>query len=147
MVKLDFEKAFDNVNWDFLMNTLVGFGFSSKWISWIKMCISTVKFSVLINGSPKGYFSAANELRQGDPLSPLLFILVTYIFNRMLCIDKENNLINEIKFLHNGLDVLNIQYADDTLLFLEPSEMCLINLKRILCCFQTSSGLKINFHK
>ena len=99
------------------------------------MYIYTVKFSILINNSPKGHFSVANGLRQGDPLCPLLFILVSYILIRMLCLGKENNLLRGISFPHNGPDVLNIQYADDTLLFLEPSNENLVNLKRILCCF------------
>ena len=59
----------------------------------------------------------------------------------------DNNLIKGIKFPYIGLEVLNIQYADDTLLFLEPSEEGLINLKRILCCFQVVLRLKINFNK
>ena len=101
----------------------------------------------MINGTPKGHFISSNGLRQGDPLSPLLFILVTYILNRMLCLGKEQNLIRGIVFHHNGPDVLNIQYADDTFLFLEPSVDCFINLKRILVCFQACFGLKINFHK
>ena len=146
MIKLDFEKTFDNVNWKILLHTLASFGFGPRWISWIRMCIYTTKFSVLIDGSPKGHFGATNGLRQGDPLLPVLFILVTYIHNRMLCLGKDNNLIRGINFPHNGPDVLNIQYANDTLLFLEPSEECLINLKRILCCFQVCSGLKFNFH-
>ena len=102
---------------------------------------------MLINGSPKVYFGATNGLRQGDPLSPLLFIVVIYILNRMLCLAMDNNLIEGIKFPHNGLEVLNIQYTDDTLLFLQPSDEGLINLKRILCCFQVILGQNINFHK
>ena len=145
MIKLDFKKAFDHVNWDFLLNTLAGLGFGTKWISWIEMCIATAKFSVLVNGSPKGFFGASNGLRQGDPLSLLLFILVSYVLNRMLRLASDNNLIHGIKFPCNGPEVLNIQYADDTLLFMEAFEIGLINLKRILCCFQTTSGLKINF--
>ena len=86
VIKLDFEKAFDHVNWEFLINTLTGFGFGSKWISWIKMCISTAKFLVLINESPKRYVGVSNGLKQ-------LFILVTYVLNRMLCLATDNNLI------------------------------------------------------
>ena len=105
MIKLDFEKVFDNVNWNFLINALAGFGFSSKWISWIKICIHSAKFSILINGAPKGYFGTSNGLRHMDPLSPLLFIIVTYILNRVLCLGKENHLIKGIPFSHNGSDV------------------------------------------
>ena len=111
------------------------------------MCISTAKFSILINWSPNGYFGASKGLRQGDPLSPLLFIVVTHILNRMLALAVENQLIAGIQYPNNGPNVTNIQYADDTLIFLAPTDECVINLKRILCCFQTCSGLKINFNK
>ena len=111
------------------------------------MCISTAKFSILINGSPKGYFRASNGLRQGDPLSPQLFIVATHILNRMIALAVENQLIVGIQYPNNRPNVTNIQYANDTLIFLVPSEEYVINLKRILCCFQTCSGLKINFNK
>ena len=62
----------------------------------------------MINRSPRGFFGASNGLRQGDPLSPLLFIIVTHILNRMLNLGRENNLIKGIKFPHNGPKVMNI---------------------------------------
>ena len=99
------------------------------------MCITIAKFSVLVNGSPKGYFGASNGLRQGDPLSPLLFIVVIHILNRMLALGSDNHLINGIQFPHSGPSVTNIQYSDDTLIFLTPSVDCVVNLKRILYCF------------
>ena len=88
----------------------------------MKICIFSAKFSILVNGSPKGYFGASNGLRQGDPLSPLLFIMVTHSLNRMPCFGKDRNLIQWIKYPNNGPEILNIQYADDTLLFLTPSD-------------------------
>ena len=72
------------------------------------MCISTAKFSILINGSPKDYFGASNGLRQGDPLSLLLFIMTTYIFNRMLALAVESQLIASIQHPNNGSNVTNI---------------------------------------
>ena len=75
LLKLDFEKAFDNVNWDFLIYTLKGLGCGDKWIQWINMCISSAKFSVLVKGYPKGFFSSSNGPKQGDPLSPLYSLL------------------------------------------------------------------------
>ena len=84
LCKLDVEKAFDHVNWGFLMQLLEKSGFSAKWRQWIFFCISTVHFSILINGSPCGFFESSRRLRQGDPLSPLLFVLVMEALGRML---------------------------------------------------------------
>lgn len=67
LCKLD--KAYKRVNWKFLLSMLQQMGFGVKWIKWIKFCISTVKFSVIINGSPEVFFQAQRGLRQGDPLS------------------------------------------------------------------------------
>ena len=63
LLKLDFEKAFDNVNWEFLLNSLARLGCDNTWINWIKMCISSARFSVLVNDSPRDFFGASNGLR------------------------------------------------------------------------------------
>lgn len=74
--KLDLEKAFDHVNWNFLLYFLQRMGFGDKWRKWIEMCISTASFSILINRCPHRFFRSSKGLKQGDPLSPLLFIIV-----------------------------------------------------------------------
>ena len=84
LCNLDVEKVYDHVSWDFLMYMLQRCGFSEKWRKWIRYCISTVKFSILINDSPSNFFGSSRGLRQGDPLSPLLFDIVMEALSRML---------------------------------------------------------------
>ena len=84
LCKLDMEKAYDHVNWEYLLTTMERLGFGRKWIQWIRHCITTVRFSVLMNGSSVGFFSVERGLRQGDPLSPSLFILVMEGLNNMI---------------------------------------------------------------
>ena len=74
--KMDLEKAYEHVNWDFLLYMLRRCGFGEKWCSWIVHCIFSMCFSVLVNGSPTGFFISSCGLRQGGPLSPLLFVIV-----------------------------------------------------------------------
>ena len=78
------EKAFDPISWDFLMYMLQRCGFSEQWRKWILFCISIVKFSILINGSPKDFFGNSRGLRQGDPLSLLLFVIVMEALSQLL---------------------------------------------------------------
>ncbi|GJR36520.1 RNA-directed DNA polymerase, eukaryota [Tanacetum coccineum] len=74
--KEDFEKAFDSISWNYLDHILDSLRFGLKWRSWIKTCLSYSRASILVNGSPTFEFSINRDLRQGDPLSPFLFILV-----------------------------------------------------------------------
>jgi hypothetical protein len=84
LCKLDLEKAYVHVNWDFLLYLLQCCSFGVKWRAWIRFCISIVRFSILVNGTPSGFFNSTRGLQQGDPFSPLLFMVVMEALNRML---------------------------------------------------------------
>ncbi|KAK1320825.1 hypothetical protein QJS10_CPA03g01353 [Acorus calamus] len=98
VIKLDFSKAYDNVDWDFLLKVLSRHGFEPNWLRMVRDCISTAKASVLVNGKPCGFFHLNKGLRQGDPLSPLLFVSgVVQLANIFRCNTSE------FPFRHLGL--------------------------------------------
>ena len=82
--KLDIEKAYDSMNWQFLLRALQKMGFGSKWLGWMWSCLSSAKFSVLVNGVPTDFFPSAKGFCQGDPLSPYLFVLGWKCWMRLL---------------------------------------------------------------
>ncbi|RVW94050.1 putative ribonuclease H protein [Vitis vinifera] len=90
--KIDFEKAYDHVDWGFLDHVLQRKGFSQKWRSWIRGCLSSSSFAILVNGNAKGWVKASRGLRQGDPLCPFLFTLVADVLSRLLFRAEETGL-------------------------------------------------------
>ncbi|GKD81449.1 putative RNA-directed DNA polymerase, eukaryota, reverse transcriptase zinc-binding domain protein, partial [Tanacetum coccineum] len=94
--KVDFEKSFDSVSWKYLDFVLHRLGFGSKWRSWIRACLHLSRASILVNGSPTSEFSIKRGLRQGDPLSPFLFILVMEGLHCALSTAVSSNLIHGI---------------------------------------------------
>uniref|UniRef100_A0A2N9H333 Reverse transcriptase domain-containing protein n=1 Tax=Fagus sylvatica TaxID=28930 RepID=A0A2N9H333_FAGSY len=148
--KLDLEKAYDHVNWEFLLYLLQRCGFSEKWRRWISFCISSVRFSILINGSPCGFFQSSRGIRQGDPLSPLLFVIVMEALSRMIDRASGVGLLSGFSVGREASDPMRIShllFADDTLIFCEASPDNLIDLRAILTWFEATSGLRVNLGK
>jgi len=109
--KLDIKKAYDHVSWDFLMTTLERLGFPSKWRNWVYFCVSTVRFSVLFNGEATDFFPCTRGLRQGGPLSPLLFNLVMETLSRLIIKANEVRFSEGIHISSSRLEgVLTFNY-------------------------------------
>ena len=120
--KLDIEKAYDSISWEFLYQVLGRMGFGSRWLSWMKWCMSTTSFLVLINGSPAGFFPSSRGLRQGDPLSPYLFVIGMEVLSCLINRAVDGNYLSGSR-VANGrgeeLAISHLLYADDTLIFCE----------------------------
>ena len=97
LCKLDIEKAYDHVNWNYVIAVMDKMGFSSKWLGWIRWCISTVRFSVLVNDSPFGFFGSSRRLRQRDPWSSYLFILVMEILSYLISRANDGGFIESFR--------------------------------------------------
>jgi len=117
ILKLDYEKAYDRVSWTFLEEMLLSRDFGDTWVSWIMKLVKGGSLCVRINDENSSYFKPGKGLRQGDPLSPLLFNLVADVFTRMLMKVASTNLISGLLPHIIDAGVISLQYADDTLLF------------------------------
>ncbi|KAJ9560359.1 hypothetical protein OSB04_005519 [Centaurea solstitialis] len=147
VLKVDFEKAFDNLNWDFLFDILRQMGFGMIWIGWIKGILTTAKVSILINNSPTKQFSLEKGVRQGDPLSPFLFIMAVEGLIAAMKEALDKNLFHGIALSNNGPIISNLHYADDAIFLGEWDEGNVKNLMHVLRWIHLASGLSINWGK
>nr|KAJ0222973.1 hypothetical protein LSAT_V11C200055230 [Lactuca sativa] len=122
-------------------------GFGSKWRTWIRGCLASSMASVLVNGSPTTEFPISRGVRQGDPLSPFLFIIAMEGLNISINNACSKKLIKGIKLPNGGPRLSHLFYADDAIFAGEWCSDSIKNLSRILRCFHISSGLKVNFLK
>jgi hypothetical protein len=145
--KVDFEKAYDSVDWGFLEYMLRRFGFEDKWIDWIRVCVFAGNLSVLVNGSPTEEINIQRGLKQGDPLAPFLFLIVAEGFSGVMRKAVEVGSFKGLVVGREPVLVSHLQYADDTICIGEASVENLWSLKAILRGFEMASGLKVNFWK
>nr|XP_043615884.1 uncharacterized protein LOC122587785 [Erigeron canadensis] len=140
-LKVDIQKAYDTVDWDFLKDILVAFGFPQQVIHWIMLCVTSVTYSLSINGSFHGYFKGKRGLRQGDPLSPYLFTLVMEILTLIL----HRNVTKSDSFYFHHLcqehQVINLSFADDLFIFMRGNVDSARVVMDSLNEFKDASGL------
>ncbi|GJU12746.1 RNA-directed DNA polymerase, eukaryota [Tanacetum coccineum] len=144
--KVDFEKAYDSVRWDFIDTILKKFGFGDKWCNWIGSCLQSSRGSVLVNGSPTSEFQFFKGLKQGDPLSPFLFILVMESLHVSFQRVVDAGLFTGI-MLDTSISVTHLFYADDAIFMGQWNRANIDTITRVLDVFHRASGLRINMNK
>jgi hypothetical protein len=145
LVKIDIAKAFDSVSWEFLLQLLTYMGFPLRWREWIAMLLSTASTRVIVNGRPGRKIWHARGLRQGDPLSPMLFVLVMEVVNAMISAADARGVLQPLPTprIRSRASL----YADDLVIFLSPVASDLRCIREILCLFADATGLVTNTEK
>ena len=148
LFKVDFEKAYDSIDWGYLDEVMRKMGFLNLWRKWIKECIGTSTASVLVNGSLTEEFHLERGLRQGDPLSPFLFLLAAEGFNVLMKAMSSHQIFKGYSVgRRNPVVVSHLQFVDDALILGEKSWANVRSMRVVLMLFESLSGLKVNFSK
>lgn len=139
-VKLDMSKAYDKVEWSFLEQVIERMGFDKRWVHLVMGCVSTVSHSVIINGNPSIDFCPKRGLRQGDPISPYLFILCTEVFSNLIQMEVSRKCLHDIRVCSRAPEIYHLLFADDSIIFCRADERDVEALKRILDSYCNASG-------
>lgn len=146
ILKLDFEKALDTVEHSTIIQVMTHLGFPDRWIQWVHLILSSGSSAILLNGVPRKFFKCKRGVRQGDPLSPLLFVLAVELLQVIVNKAAAMNLLTQ-PLPQPTEDFPIVQYADDTLMFLQADARQLVFLKAMLHSFAESTGLQVNYRK
>ncbi|KAM6558351.1 hypothetical protein CsatA_027590 [Cannabis sativa] len=139
-LKLDMHKAYDKMEWSFLDKVLCANGFNDRCRKLLMACVTSVSYSVLLNGSPLKKISPQRGLRQGDPISPFLFLLCQEVLSKIICKAEERGAIHGIKIAHSAPPVSHLMFADDTILFARANEKEAKKLMECISLYENWSG-------
>lgn len=146
-IKIDMQNAYDIVNWVVLTRILTLFGFFEKCVKLILNCISSVSMELLLNGSVFGTISMERELRQGDPLSPFLFIIMMELLSRMLFKWERKKKFHGVKLGRMAPSISHSLFTDDLIIFCRANLEEVRNIKRCLQLYCKWSGQDFNKEK
>jgi len=146
ILKLDLQKAYDCVNWDLLRILLLQIGLDLKMTNWIMTCVVSTSYSILINGEETYFFRSGRGLRQGCPLSPLLFILVMESPSLLLKDSQREGKLTSIQ-VSKYIKILHILFVDDVIIMIGATIHEWWELDKVLKLFILTSGLLINASK
>ncbi|XP_074305794.1 uncharacterized protein LOC141641015 [Silene latifolia] len=146
MMKVDLKKAYDSIEWDFIKQMLQALNFPDQMIQWIMECVTTPWYTLSLNGSNFGYFQGRRGIRQGDPMSPLLFTICMEYLSRILAY-VTNSMEFSYHPLCRAIRLNHLCFADDLLMFCRGDKTSIITILRAFATFSKASGLEINREK
>lgn len=146
-IKTDMAKAYDRVEWKFLESTLISMGFPIPLTQTIMKCVTTVQFSILLNGYPTRNFQPQRGLRQGDPLSPYLFILCADVLSGLISKAQQDHLIHGVRIAPRAPEITHLLFADDSLLFCRSNMQEVKAMNEVLQQYQKASGQLVSLNK
>ncbi|KAL6549238.1 hypothetical protein OROHE_009083 [Orobanche hederae] len=147
IAKLDISKAYDRVEWNYLRSILNTMNFPTRFVELLMRCVSTARFSFVVNGKVYGNLTPSRGLRQGDPLSPFLFVLCAQGLSSMLSNSHNLNLFTGIRVAQNAPTLSHLFFTDDSLLLLKVEKDGLRQVQKILDQYAKASGQLINLDK
>jgi hypothetical protein len=146
-VKLDMHKAYDRIEWIFLENMMRKLGFDERWISLIMVCVNSVRYQVRFNSEETETFVPTRGLRQGDPLSPYLFVLCAEGLSSLLLYEEEVGGIDGIWVCRNAPSVSHLLFADDSLILMKADMTNATSLQQVLDTYCANSGQMVSLAK
>jgi hypothetical protein len=146
VLKLDLRKAYDCIDWDFLRMILLQVGFGLQMTKWIMSCVNSSSYAVLLNGEATDFFRSGRGIRQGCPLSPLLFILVMEGLSLLLKESKGEGKVTGIK-VSRMIKILHLFFVDDVLIMTKATLQEWLEIDKIIKLFCKASGLQVNDSK
>jgi len=146
-LKLDISKAWDRVEWNFLEAMMSKLGFDARWIRLVMVCVRSFSYSVVVNGKPVGNIKSTRGIRQGDPISPYLFLLCAESLSSLIQHAVNTGVFTEVPTSMRGPRLSHLFFADDSMSFYKANSVEWRHLFRILGTYEVGSGQKFNIQK
>ncbi|XP_024178242.1 uncharacterized protein LOC112184205 [Rosa chinensis] len=146
-LKLDLSKAYDRMEWVFLKMVMARFGFAQDWINMVMNCVSSIRYSFFIRGKPRGHVIPSRGLRQGDPLSPYLFLLGAEGFSTLLQQKQELGLLTGIEVCATAPSINHLLFANDSMIYAQATLENCYELQDVMETYGRASGQLVNFDK